>query len=77
MNKTPLPVIRIFYSAGVSLVLIFSFLVASTRLRAQHHHESNPALPHVIENVDPQPLLAQALRVGEALTFIGSAGLDS
>ena len=73
MNKTPLPVIRIFYSAGVSLVLIFSFLVASTRLRAQHHHESNPALPHVIENVDPQPLLAQALRVGEALTFIGSA----
>ncbi|MBE7172631.1 MAG: CehA/McbA family metallohydrolase [Williamsia sp.] len=31
------------------------------------------ATPSLIEHVEPQPLLAQALRVSEALTFIGSS----
>jgi hypothetical protein len=39
--------------------------------QAQHQHEAAPA--SLIENVEPQPLLAQALRVSEALTFIGSS----
>ena len=41
---------------------------------AQHHHPQVDAsqLP-LIENVEAQPLLAQARRVGEALSFVGSA----
>ncbi|HEU4552001.1 MAG TPA: CehA/McbA family metallohydrolase [Chitinophaga sp.] len=41
-------------------------------LFAQHTHTpANPAA--VIEDIDPQPLLAQALRLQDALTFLGSA----
>ncbi len=56
----------ISFFAGLMIVVM--------SLRAQHHHEPSPAgvLP-AIGNVEPQPLLAQAQRVREALTFIGNA----
>lgn len=50
------------------LIFLFSFL----KVWGQHHHQ-NTSQNKAIANVEPQPLIAQALRVGEALTFIGSA----
>ncbi|HTE23113.1 CehA/McbA family metallohydrolase [Flavitalea sp.] len=43
----------------------------------QHEHEkaqnnNNAALP-IIENVEPQPLISQALRIDQALQFLGSS----
>ncbi len=39
----------------------------------QHHHAINSSELPVINNVEPQPLLSQAIRLKEALSFIGSA----
>ncbi|MEX0929856.1 MAG: CehA/McbA family metallohydrolase, partial [Balneolales bacterium] len=38
-----------------------------------HHAGSHHAFPEFVENVEPQPLIAQALRVAEALSYMGSA----
>ncbi len=53
---------------------ILLFLTVCVTAAAQHHHEAAPgsSLP-LTQNIEPQPLLAQALRVSEALSFIGSA----
>ncbi|MDH4089370.1 MAG: CehA/McbA family metallohydrolase [Cyclobacteriaceae bacterium] len=53
---------------------VLFFLLLSITISAQHQHEAatTSALPR-ITNIEPQPLLAQALRVSEALSFIGSA----
>ncbi len=48
--------------------LLFSF-----NIRGQHHHETAQAQPEFATNIEAQPLLAQALRIGEALSHIGSA----
>ncbi|HTE30490.1 MAG TPA: CehA/McbA family metallohydrolase, partial [Chryseolinea sp.] len=48
---------------------IFLFLVFVSNVNGQHAHE---AASSVVNNVEPQPLLAQALRVSEALTYIGN-----
>ncbi|QRR02872.1 CehA/McbA family metallohydrolase [Dyadobacter sandarakinus] len=40
-------------------------------LFAQHHEHAAPTLP--VREADPQPLLAQALRLNEALSFSGNA----
>lgn len=40
---------------------------------AQHQHEEASSRLPLVENVEAQPLLAQGLRVSEALSFIGSA----
>jgi hypothetical protein len=42
-------------------------------LPAQHHHPTDFSELPLVEQVEAQPLLAQALRVGEALSFMGSA----
>ena len=57
---------KAFYCLTLSLTWLIS-------TQAQHHHESSPAQTLVVKDVEPQPLLAQALRVSDALTFIGSA----
>ena len=51
--------------------LILIFVLLSMNLSAQHHHEGDGASLPVVKNIEPQPLLAQALRVGEALMRIG------
>lgn len=54
----------------------FSLLLVLIALQThgQHqHHNSDTAISHIIEDVDSQPLLAQALRMSEALSFIGSS----
>lgn len=72
MMKQPLP-----------LLIFFSGLIACPAL-AQHQHTDRampPANPPtsvsaglpVVAPVEPQPLLAQAIRLGEALAFLGSS----
>lgn len=56
------------------LLLFFSCWCYHVAL-AQHQHQqgtSNTILP-VVEGVEPQPLLAQAIRLKEALSFLGSS----
>src|SRR4030095_12079631 len=53
--------------------LLLLFLIVYIGALAQHHSEAAPGSPlPVIENVEPQPLMAQVMRVSEALTFIGN-----
>ena len=53
--------------------LFLSFLIFTFEAVAQHHPEPAPGSPlPLIENIEPQPLMAQALRISEALTFIGN-----
>jgi hypothetical protein len=51
------------------LFLAFAFCLPAS-IFSQHHHEQE-ATPAAI--VDPQPLLAQALRLRDALSFLGSS----
>ncbi|WP_207513554.1 CehA/McbA family metallohydrolase [Longitalea luteola] len=54
-------------------ILSFIMLCLSYSLHAQHNSGAmNNALP-LIPAVEPQPLLAQAFRLNEALTFLGSS----
>jgi hypothetical protein len=39
-------------------------------------HEGHSAAPDIVTGVEPQPLLAQAIRLSEALTFLGSSLSD-
>ncbi len=47
-------------------LITFALCWHSCLLMAQHHHHS------VIENVEPQPLLAHSMRIADGLTFVGS-----
>ena len=48
-------------------MIVFTLLFSETRLHAQHEHHHTQAVA-----VDAQPLLAQALRLQEALEFLGN-----
>ncbi len=55
---------------------IFSFYflyLSSLSISAQHHQDHPPLQRQISLNLEPQPFLAQAIRIGEALSFIGSA----
>jgi len=56
------------------LCLILFYLLVSIDNSAQHQHQelATTALP-IVSGIEPQPLLAASLRVGEALSFIGNA----
>src|SRR4051812_28460743 len=53
-------------------VILFVVLIASVLMdvHAQHHHDIDSS--NIIQ-VEPQPLLAQAVRLNEALSFLGSS----
>lgn len=54
--------------------LYFLILLSSSlHLCAQHKHDHETQKSHSLPKVAPQPLVAQAIRVGEALSFLGSA----
>ena len=56
-----------------NLHLLSFFLLLSLQISGQHHHhEAHSAGLPLIEDVEPQPFLAQAARLSEALSFIGS-----
>jgi hypothetical protein len=53
------------------IALIFAFF--SGAIQAQHKHHKGPPVLSIVKGVEVQPLLAQALRLEEALAFLGSA----
>ena len=55
-------------SLFLGALLLFTF-----HCGAQHPHETHQTKNESSASVEPQPFLAQALRIGEALTAIGSA----
>lgn len=54
------------------LTILFLFIVAAAV--AQHEHHPTPVPPAAaVSDIEPQPLLAHALRLSEALSFLGSS----
>ena len=53
--------------------LSLAFLLLSSISCAQHEHHEATSSISLITGVEPQPLLSQALRLNEALKFLGSA----
>lgn len=57
--------------------ILLLFIIAAANLPvplfAQHPTHHAPATQGIITGVEPQPLLAQAIRLKEALTFLGSS----
>ena len=57
--------------------ILLLFVVAAANLPvslfAQHPTHHTPASQSIITGVEPQPLLAQAIRLKEALSFLGSS----
>ena len=47
------------------------------RLFAQHTQDHSISTSPIIANVEPQPLLAQAIRLNDALSFLGSSLSES
>jgi len=60
--------------ARIKNIFLFILLIlfTQTKIFAQHQHESSSSLQFV-DDAEPQPLLAQALRLNDALSFLGSA----
>ena len=56
------------YSVHIILWTLLPFVCTG-----QHEHHHAEPTHNIIANVEPQPLLAQALRLNEALSFLGSA----
>jgi hypothetical protein len=57
-----------------SILIIFFLICLNVSAQELHlSHEEHHELPSYIKNVEAQPLLAQAVRVAEALSHIGSA----
>lgn len=54
-------------------VFILAALCLSLGLSAQHPASHSPANANTVPGIEPQPLLAQALRLKEALSFLGSS----
>ncbi len=55
------------------LLLLSAALYFPVIVFAQHHIHQDSTNPNLIPSVEPQPLLAQALRLKEALSFLGSS----
>ena len=53
--------------------LLFICLCSWTRTIAQPSHNPSSTALAIIPDVEPQPLLAQAIRLHEALSFLGSS----
>ena len=54
-------------------VAIFALVFFSTILAAQHPANHHPDQTNAVTGIEPQPLLAQAIRLKEALSFLGSS----
>src|SRR6202035_4251198 len=55
------------------LLVLVSSLYIPVILFAQHPASHSAAIHDMVADVDPQPLLAQAIRLREALSFLGSS----
>ncbi len=58
----------------ITKVFLFIFIIvcAHAKIFAQHQHVTSSSLEFV-DDAEPQPLMAQALRLNDALSFLGSA----
>lgn len=56
-----------------TILFAFCGLLFYPALFAQRHHEESANSLPVITDIEPQPLLAQAIRLKDALSFLGSA----
>jgi hypothetical protein len=56
----------------LSCFLFISLDIFAQHLHHQHNGEDSHTVPVYVENVEAQPLLAQAVRIAEALSHIGS-----
>lgn len=56
-----------------SAFFVIIFLSVCVVSPAQHSHQQNSSLLPMISGVEPQPLLAQVVRLKEALSFLGSS----
>jgi hypothetical protein len=56
----------------ITSLFICVILCTQTKASAQDQH-AMPSSPELVDNVEPQPLLAQAMRLNDALSFLGSA----
>ncbi|MEP6949685.1 MAG: hypothetical protein ABI863_10445 [Ginsengibacter sp.] len=54
-------------------LFLFIFLCFSVTLFARHTHHHNPTAQNSISSEGAQPLLAQAIRLREALSSLGSS----
>lgn len=59
------------FAKGFTLWILMLLMTIS--LEAQHEHHSEEPIMNIVEGVEIQPLLAQAIRLEEALGFLGSA----
>ncbi len=55
------------------MVFLFTALYFPSLILAQHEMHHDSTTQKFIPNIDPQPLLAQAIRLREALSFLGSS----
>ncbi|MBA2562789.1 MAG: CehA/McbA family metallohydrolase, partial [Chitinophagaceae bacterium] len=55
------------------LLFLFAVLYLPLILFAQHPAHHPPTIQKIISGIEPQPLLAQAIRLQEALSFLGSS----
>ena len=54
------------------LLLLLSYFYFQQVSYCQHDHKHHETVPNAITDIEPQPLLAQAVRLKEALAFLGS-----
>src|ERR1051326_7296252 len=54
-------------------LLVIVAIVSNLAVRAQHEEHHQPAQQSTSTAVEPQPLLAQAIRLKDALSFLGSS----
>jgi hypothetical protein len=57
----------------IFLLFVIAVMVQPVQVFAQHETHQAPATQDITAGVDPQPLLAQAIRLKEALSFLGSS----
>ena len=55
------------------LLFLFAGLYLPVILFAQHQQDHADAGQNIVAGIEPQPLLAQAIRLSEALSFLGSS----
>src|SRR5687767_11273068 len=51
----------------------FVLVILPARLSAQHEHHEHANTNNSVVEAEPQPLLAHAIRLSEALSFLGSS----
>lgn len=57
----------------ILLLFLFAYIYLPVILFAQHPTNHSATTNNIVTSAEPQPLLAQAIRLNEALSFLGSS----